>query len=88
MDTTPAPNENGYKAVVQARDSASGWLEARALKELTPKRVAQFIWEDIICRHGVPHEVVIDFGPEMRSELREFLKKYGVYVTSISAYHP
>ena len=88
VDTTPAPNENGYKAVVQARDSASGWLEARSLKELTPKRVAQFIWEDIICRHGVPHEVVIDFGPEMRSELREFLKKYGVYVTSISAYHP
>lgn len=88
IDTTPAPNENGYRSVVQARDSASGWLEARALKETNANRVAQFVWEDIICRHGVPHEIVIDFGPEMRSELRNFLKRYGVHVISISAYHP
>ena len=88
VDTTPAPNENDYRSMVQARDSASGWLEARALKETNANRVAQFIWEDIICRHGVPHEIVIDFGPEMRTELRDFLKSYGVHVVSISAYHP
>jgi hypothetical protein len=73
---------------VQARDSASGWLEARKIKSASAEHTAMFIWEDIICRHGVPQEVVIDYGPEMRTELRRFLKKYGVNVTSISAYHP
>ena len=88
IDTTPLPNEEGQKGVIQARDSASGWLEARILQKVDGKSATRFVWEDIICRHGVPQEIVIDFGPEMRSEMRNFLKSYHVDAISISVYNP
>lgn len=88
VDTTKMAKEDGDKVLVQARDSASGWLEARKIKSAAAEPMATFVWEEIICRHGVPHEIVIDYGPEMRTEFRSFLKKYGVNIVSISAYHP
>jgi hypothetical protein len=36
-----------------ARSDLSGWVEARALIKNDSKAMAAFLYEDVICRHGV-----------------------------------
>ena len=40
----------GYKYIVQGRDSLTGYSEFRLLRKDTFALVAKFIFEDIICR--------------------------------------
>ena len=46
-------------------------MEAASYARLTLARVASFIRSHIICRHGVPHELISDRGhiSEQRSTL-------------------
>ena len=46
-------------------------MEAASYARLTLARVSSFIWSHIICRHGVPHELISDRGhiSEQRSTL-------------------
>lgn len=88
LDSTPLLDEDGLKAVIGARDSLSGWLEARVVRRINGKAVKQFIEEDIICRYGVPLEIVTDIGPENRSEVVNWLKQRGIKRVQISPYHP
>jgi hypothetical protein len=88
IDTTRMPPEDGGSIVIQARDSVSGWPEARVLHSAKSESVIQFIKEDIICRHGVPQEIVIDMGPENRGGLTAFLEREQISRVKISAYHP
>ena len=48
MSTT----EDGYKSVKVAVHYFSKWTEARCLKDHKAHTVAQFLFEDIICRDG------------------------------------
>ncbi|KAJ5963047.1 hypothetical protein N7481_001456 [Penicillium waksmanii] len=88
IDTTRMPPEDGEGVVIQARDSVSGWPEARVLHSARSESVIQFIKEDIISRHGVPREIVIDMGPENRGGLTAFLEREQISRVKISAYHP
>ena len=38
------------------------WVEAIPLKKATGPAVANFIWEHIIYRFGIPHKIVTDNG--------------------------
>ncbi|KAJ5636868.1 uncharacterized protein N7484_010181 [Penicillium longicatenatum] len=83
IDTATLPNEDGYQCMIQAREALSGWIEARPLKgKATGLAVCEFIWEDIICRYGFPLKIVMDKGPEFRSE------KKGIKRVAISPYNP
>jgi hypothetical protein len=87
LDVTYMPNDGGKKALVVAREDLSGWPEARALSHATAEEVADFIWEEIICRHGVFGRLVIDGGPENQGIAAAFVKKYGIERIQISAYN-
>jgi hypothetical protein len=39
---------------VVAVDHFTKWVEARALHDATAQSIVPFIYEEIICRHGVP----------------------------------
>ncbi|KAJ5747177.1 uncharacterized protein N7511_000772 [Penicillium nucicola] len=88
VDTTHMPAEDGVKIVIQGREAVSGWVEARTLASADSESVQSFIFEDIICRHGYPREIVMDDGPENRAKTLAFLKDKGVKKVTISAYHP
>jgi len=89
VDVVFAPwTEDGYGYIVFARDDLSRWIEGKALKEATAKEVAEFIYQDVICRHGCPRKVVVDSGAENKDVAKDLLENYNVKRVSISAYHP
>ena len=59
----------GNKYIVVATDYLTKWVEARALPNKTASMVAGFLYEDIICRHGAPRELLSDQGKEFTNIL-------------------
>ena len=64
------------------------WVEAASYARLTSAKVASFIRSHIICRHGVPHELISDRGSHFRAEVDTLLQRYGVQHHRSSAYRP
>ena len=63
-------------------------MEAASYARLTLAKVAIFIRSHIICRHGVPHELISDRGSHFRAEVDTLLQRYGVQHHRSSAYRP
>ena len=51
-------NNNHY--IIVAMDYFTKWPEARAIVDIKAETVAKFIYEEIICRHGIPEELLSD----------------------------
>ena len=79
---------HGKTFMVVARDDLSGWVEARALTNANADLVAQFLWEDVVCRHGIFGRLVVDGGSENKGLVKEFTTRYGIKRVQISPYHP
>ncbi|XP_018436085.2 uncharacterized protein LOC108808435 [Raphanus sativus] len=45
-------------------DFFTKWIEAEAYQNITGSMVTSFIWKNIVCRHGLPYEIVTDNGPQ------------------------
>ncbi|XP_071699456.1 uncharacterized protein [Rutidosis leptorrhynchoides] len=45
------------KHLVVAIDFFTKWVEAKPLKSITGKQIVNFVWEEIVCRFGIPHEI-------------------------------
>ena len=70
----PLPvTSQGNVHIVVAVDYLTKWPEARAIPDATAESVAKFFYEDIICRHGCPKEIVSDNGSAFISQLIEKL---------------
>lgn len=52
----------GNRYIIVAMDYFTKWPEAKALADIKAETVAKFIYEEIICRHGVPKEILSDRG--------------------------
>ncbi|KAL6318082.1 hypothetical protein AAG906_035227 [Vitis piasezkii] len=60
----------GHEFILVAIDYFTKWVEAASYARLTSARVASFIRSHIICRYGVPHELISDRG------VRRFLRQW------------
>src|SRR5438034_5843859 len=59
----PLPiTENGNRYIIVAMDYFTKWPEARAVENMKANTIAKFIFEEIICRHGVPQIMLSDRG--------------------------
>ena len=69
-------------------DYFSKWIEAEAYREVRDKDVISFIKRNIICRFGVPSEIVCDNGSQFISDrTREFCQQWNINrVTSTPRY--
>lgn len=81
-----SPKSAGYEYIVHGRCSLSSWVEGRPLKKETAKAIAQWLFEDVICRWGCLLEIVTDNGKQYVAVL-EWLKKWGIKGIRISAYN-
>src|SRR6266540_1326486 len=69
-------------------DYFSRWSEARPLKAANAEAVATFIYEEIICRFGVPRILQSDRGTHFVNEvIRKLTKKFRVKHSLSSPYH-
>lgn len=64
-----AKASNGHEFILVAIDYFTKWVEAASYAVLTAKKVAQFIKTNIICRYGVPHELISDNGLHFEAEV-------------------
>ncbi|WJZ92707.1 hypothetical protein VitviT2T_011689 [Vitis vinifera] len=81
-------SSNGHEFILVAIDYFTKWVEAASYAKLTSTRVASFIRSHIICRYGVPHELISDRGAHFRAEVETLLQKYGIQHHRSSAYRP
>ncbi|KAL0440227.1 UNVERIFIED_CONTAM: hypothetical protein Slati_2505700 [Sesamum latifolium] len=65
----PFPIASGQrKFLLVAIDYFTKWVEAEPLARITEGEVMKFIWKNIVCRFGVPREIVSDNGRQFRDE--------------------
>ena len=69
-------------------DYFTKWVEAASYARLTATRVAKFIRSHIICRYGVPHELISDRGVHFKGEVDTLIQEYGIQHHRSSAYRP
>ncbi|XP_071740662.1 uncharacterized protein [Rutidosis leptorrhynchoides] len=58
----------GIKFLVVAIDYFTKWVEAKALATVTGRHIRNFFWEDILCRFGIPNEIVSDNGTQFEGD--------------------
>ncbi|CAG8786079.1 11522_t:CDS:2, partial [Dentiscutata erythropus] len=75
--------------IVVATEYLTKWPDACTLESADAENVAIFIYEDLICQHGSPNEILSDRGTHFCNKLITGLcKKISItYHTSIAYYH-
>ena len=51
---------NGHRYILVAIDYFSKWVKAESFFMVGSKQMTRFIEQNIICKYGLPHHVVID----------------------------
>ena len=87
VDTMLMPKAGRFRYIVQARCSLTGWPEFRMMAEENGKNIADFIFENVICRWGAVREIVSDNGGPYVAALKELADKYHIRHIRISPYN-
>ncbi|GKV48883.1 hypothetical protein SLEP1_g55671 [Rubroshorea leprosula] len=78
----------GVTHLIVGVDYFTKWVEARALSSLTFKKVEDFVFSSIICRYGIPNQIVADNGTQFNcSSFRDFYSSYRIKLQFTSVYH-
>jgi len=77
------------KYIITATDHATRYLECKALRNGPSEEIAKFLVENIILRHGVPHNILSDLGAAFTSDLLAEISKFmGIKQIHTTAYNP
>nr|GEZ94675.1 reverse transcriptase domain-containing protein [Tanacetum cinerariifolium] len=61
----PFPKGPGkVKFLIVAMDYFTKWIEAKAVATITDEQVKKFVWDNIVCRFGIPGEIISDNGKQ------------------------
>nr|GEV83663.1 reverse transcriptase domain-containing protein [Tanacetum cinerariifolium] len=52
------------KFLIVATDYFTKWIEAKAVATITGSQVKKFVWDNIVCRFGLPGEIISDNGKQ------------------------
>ena len=80
---------DGNKYAVVFVDYLTKWPEVFAVPDQTAITIAHLLVEEVICRHGVPAELLSDRGSAFLSALlQDVYQLMGTHKVSTTAYHP
>ncbi len=82
----PAPN--GGTTIILAIDAWSKWIEYKIINPLDSREAAIFLYENIVCRYGVPAFIRSDRGVEFDGDFSELSCQLGIKLVKISTMHP
>ncbi|RDY14220.1 pol, partial [Mucuna pruriens] len=83
----PAPGQ--VKFLIVAFDYFTKWIEAEPVATITAERVKKFYWKKIVCRFGIPAEIVSDNGTQFASKATaEFCQGLKIKQVFTSVEHP
>ena len=79
----------GNKYILVVTDYLTKWPEAKAMREATGEKVVEYLYKEIICRHGCPRVILSDNGSHFKNQLVEGLcKKFEIKHKRSAPYHP
>ena len=80
---------SGNKYVIVFMDYLTKWVEAFPTSDQQATTIANLLIEHIICRHGVPEELLSDRGTNFLSDIiLELCSLLGIKKINTSGYHP
>jgi IS30 family transposase len=83
----PAAQENLQYAVVAVEHFAK-WIKAKPVTNMSSFTMKKFLWQNIICRFGVPSHITIDNGTQFDSQnFREYCESLGIQLCFASVKH-
>ena len=86
----PLPiTKNNNRYIIVAMDYFTKWPEARAISNIRADTVAEFIYKEIICKHGVPEEILSDRGTSfINTVVKNLCDQFQTKHRLTSAYRP
>ena len=82
-----APGQKVYMLAVT--DYFSKWIEAESFHQVRDKEVKGFIWRNVICRYGIPKEIVTDNGSQFISlDFQNFCKFWNIKLSFSTPRYP
>ncbi|XP_043687919.1 uncharacterized protein LOC122639154 [Telopea speciosissima] len=79
---------NRHEFVLVAIDYFTKWVEAQSYAKFTAGKAAKFLEEHIICRHGMPQELISGQGQHFRGKAQELCDKFKIVRHRSSPYRP
>ncbi|GJU76055.1 reverse transcriptase domain-containing protein [Tanacetum coccineum] len=86
----PFPEGPGkVKFLIVAIDYFTKWIEAKAVATITGNQVKKFVWDSIVCRFGLPGEIISDNGKQFRDNpFKDWCEKLCICQCFASVKHP
>ncbi|GJV10991.1 reverse transcriptase domain-containing protein [Tanacetum coccineum] len=76
------------KFLIVAIDYFTKWIEAKPVATITGNQVKKFVWDNIVCRFGLPGEIISDNGKQFRDNTFDWCKKLNIKQRFASVKHP
>ncbi|GJY43128.1 reverse transcriptase domain-containing protein [Tanacetum coccineum] len=85
----PFPEGPGkVKFLIVAIDYFTKWIEAKPVTTITGNQVKKFIWDNIVCRFGLPGEIVSDNGKQFcENPFKDWCEKLSIHQCFASVKH-
>ena len=87
VDVMHMPSAGGFGYIVQARCSLSSYPGFRMLRHKTTDAIEAFLFEQIICRWGVPGALVSDNGAAFLKAISQLVRRHHFSHITISPYN-
>ncbi|GKA76550.1 reverse transcriptase domain-containing protein [Tanacetum coccineum] len=86
----PFPERHGeVKFLIVAMDYFTKWIEAKPVATITGNQVKKFVWDNIVCRFGLPGEIISDNGKQFRDNpFKDWCEKLCIRQRFASVKHP
>ncbi|GJY81886.1 reverse transcriptase domain-containing protein [Tanacetum coccineum] len=86
----PFPERPGkVKFLIVAIDYFTKWIEAKPVATITGNQIKKFMWENIVCRFGLPGEIISDNGKQFRDNpFKDWCEKLCIHQHFASVKHP
>nr|GFA03981.1 reverse transcriptase domain-containing protein [Tanacetum cinerariifolium] len=86
----PFPEGPGkVKFLIVAMDYFTKWIEAKAMATITGGQVKKFVWDNIVCRFGIPREIISDNGKQFADNpFKDWCDKLNITQHFASVKHP
>nr|GEU41622.1 reverse transcriptase domain-containing protein [Tanacetum cinerariifolium] len=77
------------KFLIVAMDYFTKWIEAKAVATITGGQVKKFVWDNIVCRFGIPGEIISDNGKQFADNpFKDWCDKLNITQRFASVKHP
>ncbi|GJV44876.1 reverse transcriptase domain-containing protein [Tanacetum coccineum] len=92
MQLLPGPFLEGpgkVKFLMVAIDYFTKWIKAKPVATITEAQVKKFVWDNIVCRFGLPGEIIFDNGKQFRDNpFKDWCEKLCIRQCFASVKHP